>query len=145
MRFHCLCLKLLVVLLNRHCVYCVLGVLSVLGVPCVGVNLSLQLKRHIQRTMHTPSDSVEECFTCKKEFSGYWNLMNRRRVEYPSKRKCRCFLKNECNFDDDKCWYRHEFEPKYEEKTTLFIPVKNVTKPLDTSLIWWNTKKVSSR
>ena len=102
-------------------------------------------ERHIQRTMHTPSDSVEECFTCKKEFSGYWNLMNRRRVEYPSKRKCRCFLKNECNFDDDKCWYRHEFEPKYEEKTTLFIPVKNVTKPLDTSLIWWNTKKVSSR
>ena len=73
--------------------------------------------------MHTPSESVEKCHTCRKEFESYWHLMNHRRTEHPSKRKCRYFLKNNCNFDGDTCWYRHEFESKVdEEKQTPNFP-----------------------
>jgi hypothetical protein len=50
--------------------------------PFQGEN-GLELKRHISRTQHTPSDYVEECYTCKKEFKSYFLLMNHRKLEHP--------------------------------------------------------------
>ena len=37
------------------------------------------LKKHIQSTRHNPADFLEKCFTCRKEFTSYWTLMNHRR------------------------------------------------------------------
>ena len=86
--------------------------------PFQGEN-GLELKRHIQRTMHTPSDYKEECYTCNKEFTSYWALMNHRKSDHPSTKKCRYFLKNECKFSEDTCWYKHELESKIQEKRQL--------------------------
>ena len=68
----------------------------------------LDLKKHIRRTKHTPCDHVEQCYTCKKDFKSYWHLMNHRKLEHPSNKVCRYFLKQECDFDSKDCWYSHE-------------------------------------
>ena len=52
--------------------------------PFQGEN-GLELKKHIMRTKHCPSVSIEKCYTCKKEFPSYWHLMNHRKAEHPSK------------------------------------------------------------
>ena len=44
---------------------------------------------------------VSECYTCKQEFRSYHALMNHRKEEHPSKKKCRYFAKGECNFSAD--------------------------------------------
>ena len=44
--------------------------------------------------------------------------MNHRREEHPSKKRCRYFLKQQCFFKANKCWYRHE-ENDEEEKNEL--------------------------
>ena len=75
--------------------------------PFQGEN-GLELKRHISRTQHTPSDYVEECYTCKKEFNSYFLLMNHRKLEHPSTKTCRFFLKKACIFVADECWYKHQ-------------------------------------
>ena len=59
---------------------------------------SLQLRRHILRTQHTPCKYKEQCFTCEKVFDDYYNLMNHRREEHQSNRTCRYFLKNKLPF-----------------------------------------------
>ena len=56
---------------------------------------------------------VMECYTCKGEFRSYHDLMNQRKEENPSHKKCRYFLKGECHFSSDECWYLHE--NKHEE------------------------------
>ena len=56
------------------------------------------LKRHIQILKHNPSDFSEKCYTCQAEFTSYWTLMNHRREEHPSNKKCRYFFKQECSF-----------------------------------------------
>ena len=33
--------------------------------------------------------------------------MNYRKLEHPSRKICRYFLKNEYIFDEDECWYNH--------------------------------------
>ena len=83
--------------------------------PFQGEN-GLELKRHIQRTKHRPSEHIEECYTCKKEFSSYWDLMNHRKTEHPSSRPCRYFVNDECRFDSEKCWYRHVDNSKHESR-----------------------------
>ena len=51
---------------------------------------------------------VLECYTCKSEFRSYHDLMNHRKEEHPSHKQCRYFVKGECKFSGDECWYVHE-------------------------------------
>ena len=51
---------------------------------------------------------VLKCYTCKSEFRNYHDLMNHRKEEHPSHKKCRYYLKGECNFSASECWYLHE-------------------------------------
>ena len=56
----------------------------------------------------------KQCYTCKMEFDGYYNLMNHRKVAHPSKKKCRNFP-GDCTFETD-CWYvHHEHPPEFKE------------------------------
>ena len=77
--------------------------------PFQGEN-SLELKKHIQRTNHIPCEYFEECYTCNKEFPSYRLLMNHRKTDHPSSRLCRYFQIDECNFDAETCWYKHELK-----------------------------------
>ena len=52
--------------------------------------------------------AVLECYTCKSEFRNYHDLMNHRKEEHPSHKKCRYYVKGECKFSGDECWYVHE-------------------------------------
>ena len=74
--------------------------------PFQGEN-GLELKRHVMRTKHTPSEYKEQCYTCKKEFESYFHLMNHRKVEHPSNKVCRYFRKKVCIFEAGECWYSH--------------------------------------
>ena len=74
----------------------------------------VELKNHIQRTKHTPSEFKEECYTCKKEFTSYWLLMNHRKTEHPSNKKCRYFQIDQCRFNAESCWYKHITEEEKE-------------------------------
>ena len=51
---------------------------------------------------------VMECYTCKSEFRNYHDLMNHRKEEHPSHKKCRYYIKGECIFSSEECWYLHE-------------------------------------
>ena len=74
------------------------------------------LMNHCKKTPgHTPSKQqrqgqtgVLECYTCRSEFRSYHNLMTHRKEVHPSHKKCRYFLKGECKFTGDECWYLHE-------------------------------------
>ena len=79
----------------------------------------LELKNHIQRTKHTLSENIE-CYTCKKEFRSYWSLINHRKTDQPSSRKCRYFLNDDWRFDAETCWYKHVDESKHENKEKDF-------------------------
>ena len=79
--------------------------------PFQGEN-GVELKKHVQRTSHNPSECTEECYTCKKEFVSYWHLMNHRRTEHPSNKLCRYFQDESCRFDAETCWYKHENKVK---------------------------------
>ena len=81
--------------------------------PFQGEN-GLELKKHIIITKHHPSEYKEKCYTCKKDFSSYWHLMNHRKSEHPSSKKCRYFLSEKCMFDAKSCWYRHGIESSEE-------------------------------
>ena len=70
------------------------------------------LRKHLQRTKHKPSEYTEECYTCKMEFSSYWFLMNHRKSEHPSTKICRYFKVDACDFDAETCWYKHENKNK---------------------------------
>ena len=83
------------------------------------VNTPTHLMDHLKTTGHQPSPTIKnrkslfkdykQCYTCKKEFEGYWNLMNHRHSSHPSNKKCRNFP-NDCKWGR-KCWYMHE-EPE---------------------------------
>ena len=80
---------------------------------CFQSNSSAELINHLKLTGHQPSKSIQHakskitnCYTCKEEFTSYWNLMNHRNQKHPSNKTCRYFLKNEC-IHGRKCWYRH--------------------------------------
>ena len=74
-----------------------------------------QLKNHIQILGHNPVEYSERCYTCKQEFSSYWKLMTHRKVEHPSNKRCRYYLKQQCYFNNETCWYRHEMNIKEVE------------------------------
>ena len=44
----------------------------------------------------------------KNKFRNYHDLMNHRKEEHPSHKKCRYYTKGECNFSAEDCWYLHE-------------------------------------
>ena len=75
----------------------------------------IDLRRHIKNTHHTPSDYVEMCYKCGKDFTSYYLLMNHRNIEHPTNRICRYYLKQECLWGDDECWWRHKSKPEIEE------------------------------
>ena len=81
----------------------------------------LELKRHIQRTQHVASDYIEECYTCKQKFASYWQLMNHRKIEHPSSKKCRYFQNDQCKFDEETCWYKHESKKMQEGESHLIF------------------------
>ena len=75
-----------------------------------------QLRKHMNTNHHKPSVTTNEneigetlnCKICSEEFSEWWNLMHHRRDVHPMKRKkCRNYMKGECSFEDDECWWRH--------------------------------------
>ena len=73
------------------------------------------LMNHCKRSQgHQPAKQslgqtgVMECYTCRQEFRSYHNLMEHRKEEHPSNRKCRFYLKGECKFGGEECWYVHE-------------------------------------
>ena len=68
----------------------------------------IELKKHMKNTGHKPCDKIETCYNCQTEFSSYRQLMNHRKLEHPSKKLCRYFLKQECLFDEETCWYVHK-------------------------------------
>ena len=80
-------------------------------------NTRAVLMNHCKQTQgHLPSNQkqrvgqtgVLECYTCKGEFRSYHNLMKHRKEEHPSHKKCRYYLKGECAFSSEECWYLHE-------------------------------------
>ena len=76
------------------------------------------LVQHLKVTGHQPSKNLEkkklftdykQCYTCKMDFDGYYNLMEHRKLVHPSKKKCRYFP--DTRVHDASCWYVHE-EPE---------------------------------
>ena len=71
--------------------------------------------KHLKETGHQPSplagkltnSDIKTCYTCKAEFSSYWNLMTHRKERHPSNKRCRYFNQNNCKFGSD-CWYVHD-------------------------------------
>ena len=89
---------------------------------------SKELINHLKLKGHQPSQTnnpdkiqITHCYTCKEEFSSYWNLMNHRKQKHPSNRTCRYFLQNNCNHGVN-CWYRHD-----EPMETDFARSKSVS------------------
>ena len=75
------------------------------------------LKKHILVTGHEPAKNEEECYTCGEVFKSYWHLADHRKVEHPSKKTCRYFLKGTCFFDEVKCLYNHDKRMEKESDT----------------------------
>ena len=80
-------------------------------------NCASELMKLLKITGHQPSKDIsdkrkvfndyKQCFTCKMDFDGYFNLMNHRKVVHPSNKSCRNFLSGACKFEDE-CWYVHD-------------------------------------
>ena len=91
-----------------------------------------ELINHLKLTGHLPSKvetdnrkffkDFKQCYSCKKEFDGYWNLMTHRKTEHPSNKRCRNFP-GSCKFGRE-CWYVHEeqmeTDPGREESSPMF-------------------------
>ena len=79
-------------------------------------NCASELLKHLQVSGHQPSKNVrdkrkvfenyKQCYTCKMDFDGFYNLMNHRKVVHPSNKKCRNFSIGKCTFGAE-CWYVH--------------------------------------
>lgn len=75
-----------------------------------------ELMNHCRLTKgHQPSkqqrlgqSGILRCYTCLSEFRTYHDLMNHRKEDHPSHKQCRYYLKGECMFSRDECWYLHE-------------------------------------
>ena len=107
----------------------------------------LELKKHIQRTKHIPSETIEQCYTCKKEFSSYWHLMNHRKTEHPSKRTCRYFKLGDCRFDDGFCWYIHATNSEKTDQEDSFseFTCNDCDKTFDSKSVLMKHKKIDHR
>ena len=76
-----------------------------------------ELINHLKLTGHQPSENIKDkrkmytdykqCYTCKLEFDGYWNLMEHRKDVHPSRKKCKYYPDEKCT-RGNKCWYVHE-------------------------------------
>ena len=85
-----------------------------------------ELKRHVERAGHRPSKYKETCYTCKKEFYGYFELMAHRNYEHPSNKVCRYFKRDECIFSSEKCWYKHTTQSENDrEKQVSEFPCQH--------------------
>ena len=94
--------------------------------------ISSHLMKHLQLTGHQPNPEIEDrkslfldykqCFNCKMEFEGFWNLMNHRKNMHPSNKRCRNFPNN-CTFVLD-CWYVHQETDKVGEPNDVIIEEK---------------------
>ena len=90
-------------------------------------NCASELMKHLKVTGHQPSKNIKDkrkvfedykqCFTCKMDFDGFYNLMNHRKIVHPSNKKCRNFSNGTCVFDDD-CWYVHSKKTDNGEDTS---------------------------
>ena len=86
-------------------------------------NCVSDLIKHLKLTAHQPSKTIsdkrklfrdyKQCYTCKMDFDGYFNLMNHRKAIHPSSKKCRNFPGN-CKFANN-CWYVHDEQMESEE------------------------------
>ena len=88
-------------------------------------NCASELMKHLKVTAHQPSKNVKDkrvlfedykqCYTCKMDFDGFYNLMNHRKSVHPSNKRCRNFLADGCSFKEE-CWYLHgEISSKPED------------------------------
>ena len=92
-------------------------------------SLSSQLMKHLKLTSHQPNPTIKDrnslfldykqCFTCKQEFDGYRNLMQHRKFNHPSNRKCRDYPEK-CT-RGSTCWYVHSDEMEVDNS-----PQKNI-------------------
>ena len=74
------------------------------------------LIKDLSATGHLPAQSqsdkrniikdFKQCYTCSKVFDGYHSLMNHRKSEHPSNKKCR-YYPEKCKFGS-QCWYVHD-------------------------------------
>ena len=79
-------------------------------------NCASVLMKHLKTTGHQPSKNIKDkrkvfndykqCFTCKMDFDGFYNLMNHRKKVHPSSKKCRNFSSGNCPHGRE-CWYVH--------------------------------------
>ena len=74
-----------------------------------------ELMNHLKATGHQPSKNIDkkkifkdfkQCYTCRMEFDGFYNLMNHRKLVHPSNKRCKNFP-GSCSFGNE-CWYVHE-------------------------------------
>ena len=82
-----------------------------------GDSCPTELMKHLQITTHQPSKHIKDkrkvfldykqCYTCKKDFDGYINLMNHRKQVHPSNKICKYFSEGDCRHGEE-CWYVHE-------------------------------------
>ena len=79
-----------------------------------------ELMKHLKIKSHQPSPIIQnkkllfkdykQCYTCSLEFDGFRNLMEHRKREHPSNKKCRNYPEGpegRC-FRGKTCWYVHE-------------------------------------
>ena len=79
-------------------------------------NNEAQLAKHLHETQHAPSPRIStkvrlvtiQCFTCDKQFSSKWNLMEHRKIDHPSNKICRDYKKGSCKRNNEDCWYVHK-------------------------------------
>ena len=76
-----------------------------------------ELINHLKILGHQPSENIKDkckmfvdykqCYTCKLEFDGYWNLMEHRKDVHPSRKRCKYYPDGKC-LRGTKCWFVHE-------------------------------------
>ena len=88
-----------------------------------------QCKSNADLRLHTEKEHSSDelthiinypCNNCGKSFNEKWELMVHRKEEHTSAVKtCTFFLREECAFDDDDCWFRH---PKTDHLQRKVLP-----------------------
>ena len=89
---------------------------------------STPLMNHCKKQGHQPSKTVQDgrgnlitCNNCQQDFTSFWNLMNHRKLEHPSNRKCRDFAIGAC-LRGDLCWYVHENVMELSSQNSQVVP-----------------------
>ena len=77
-------------------------------------NKSEPLRQHLKKTGHQPSEAskrqkneIRQCYTCRKEFEGYTEMMDHRFKEHPTNKICRNIPVCTGLVNGKKCWYVH--------------------------------------